>query len=192
MNDEVNALQAAYAKLYHDAPWTLYGGSRGRTGDMVKDGESGSVDYGPGVIIESGSVDYGEGVIITTTAGGTSSDPNFEIHTYDPGKMVDADPLFPQEYPATWEELKDVPTNEEEEIMFAGDFKLYEVAVVEEPTVHAMEAGEEPKLVLPPTAVIAREEKAAIAIATSNMDAKMTSRTKVLVRGFTHGATVSR
>lgn len=64
---------------------------------------------------------------------------------------------------------------------------LYEVALIEKPTAKQLEEGAVEKLILPPTAVIAKDDKAAAVMAVVLNKEKIEgdlSRVEVLVRPF--------
>jgi hypothetical protein len=64
---------------------------------------------------------------------------------------------------------------------------LYEVALIEKPTKKEMEEGKTEKLILPPTPVIANDDKSAGVQAVMQNKEKLTgdlSRVEVLVRPF--------
>lgn len=65
---------------------------------------------------------------------------------------------------------------------------LYEVAIIVQPTKQEAEAGGVEKLIMPPTAVIAKDERSAgviaVSQATEQLPAELLARAEVLVRPF--------
>lgn len=61
---------------------------------------------------------------------------------------------------------------------------LFEVAIIKNPTTSEKEEGGVPELILPPTAVIARDSKGATAVAATKVDNFDPNRMEVLVRQF--------
>jgi len=77
--------------------------------------------------------------------------------------------------------LKEMVINQQKEGI---KMPLFEVAVIEEPTVKEQEGGAEEQLILKPTAVMAKDDAGAKAAAGQLVDGKITTRMRILVRPF--------